>query len=132
MSILNSIKSFGSVSESFPVDQANYRGDWGYSFDGNGHNYFKYEGLDSSLTAYRRCPPITAIINKKAQAFINGKTWLLNTQGKAKGKEATSAEAVKLRTLFSQPNPIQSGKQFEAQNYIYQQLAGYVVVLPIK
>lgn len=99
---------------------------------GNSFFYFKYSGLPSAQHAYECCPPVNAIINRKAQAYINGKTWVLNTQGKAKGKEATSAEAKKLQILFKKPNPLQSWKQFEAQGYIYQQLFGYNIVLPIK
>lgn len=98
------------------------------TIDGNGYNYFKYAGLSSSLKAYRKCPPVTAIINRKAQAFINGKTVIMNM----KGKEATGSTADNLRKLLKRPNPIQSGKQFEAQGYIYQQLFGYSLVLAIK
>jgi hypothetical protein len=45
---------------------------------------------------------------------------------------ATTVEAKKLQALFEKPNPLQSWKQFEAQGYIYQQLFGYTIVLPIK
>jgi len=103
-------------------------------FEANGKSifHFQYSGHNSSQKAYEKCPPVNAIINKKAQAYINGKTWVLNKQGKAKGKESTSAEAKKLQALFKKPNPLQSWKQFEAQGYIYQQLFGYTIVLPIK
>lgn len=105
-----------------------------FFFEANGKAvfHFTYGGHNSSVTAYEKCPPVNAIINRKAQAYINGKTWVLNTQGKAKGKEATSAEAKKLQALFKKPNALQSWKQFEAQGYIYQQLFGYNLVLPIK
>lgn len=115
------------------LDTLGYRGgdiSGGYmaTIDGNGYNYFKYAGLSSSLKAYRKCPPITAIINRKAQAYINGKTVIMNK----KGKEATGAIVDNLRKLLKKPNPIQSGKQFDAQGYIYQQLFGYSLVLSIK
>lgn len=100
---------------------------------GGGVDYkFSYKGHDSSLTAYQKCAPLTAIINKKAQAYINGKTWILNTKGKAKGKEATGEVASKLRRLLAKPNPLQSWVEFEAQQYIYQQLFGFCILLPIK
>jgi hypothetical protein len=105
---------------------------WFFEANGKAIFHFKYGGHNSSVRAYECCPPINAIINRKAQAYINGKTWVLNTQGKAKGKESTSAEAKKLQALFKKPNPLQSWKQFEAQGYIYQQLFGYNIVLPIK
>lgn len=105
---------------------------WFFEANGNAVFHFKYSGHNSSQRAYECCPPVNAIINRKAQAYINGKTFVLNTQGKAKGKESTSVEAKKLQALFKKPNALQSWKQFEAQGYIYQQLFGYNIVLPIK
>src|SRR5688500_7534779 len=92
-------------------------GDTPTFFEMNGKSifHFKYSSHNSSQRAYECCPPVNAIINRKAQAYINGKTWVLNTQGKAKGKESTSIEAKKLQALFKKPNPLQSWKQFEAQ-----------------
>lgn len=88
---------------------------------------YVWKDSDSSLKAYEYCPPFSAIINRMAQAYINGKTWVMNTQG----KEATSADAVKLRKLFTKPNPLMSWKQFEAQQQIYIDLYGYCLLLPI-
>lgn len=94
--------------------------------------HFRYSGHTSSLKAYTDCPPVNAIINRKAQAYINGKTWVLNTQGKSKGKESFSEAATKIKALMAKPNPLQSWKQFEAQGYIYQQAFGFNIILPIK
>jgi hypothetical protein len=108
-------------------------GFWFFDAGGRGQDiHFDYTGNDSSLTAYRKCPPVTAIINRKAQAYINGKTWILNTQGKARDKVATGEVAQKVRALLNKPNPLQSQKQFEAQQYIYQQMRGFCIMLPIK
>lgn len=111
------------------IDQ---QGNWFFEQHGKSFFYFTYTGHPDSQRAYECCPPVNAIINRKAQAYINGKTWVLNTQGKAKGKEATGVEASKIKKLIAKPNPLQSWKQFEAQGYIYQQLFGYNIVLPIK
>ncbi len=114
------------------VVPGNYRGMTGpaqWIFGGNGIDYwFKYSGHQSSLTAYEMCPPVNAIINRKAQAYINGKSFVLNTQG----KESSTPDAKKIKALMAKPNALQSWKQFEAQGYIYQQLFGYNIVLPIK
>lgn len=120
-----------------PLSPGSYRGaqdgqQWFAEMVGGNFFYFTYSGNKSASQAYECCPPVNAIINKKAQAFINGKTFVLNTQGKAKGKVATTAEAQKLQKLFTQPNPIQNWEQFEAQGYIYQQLYGYTLILSIK
>jgi hypothetical protein len=123
----------GYELEPIPLSPGSYRGaqdgqQWFAEVAGGNFFYFTYAGHKSSLTAYECCPPVNAIINKKAQAYINGKTWVLNTQG----KDATTIEAKKLKALFKKPNPLQSWKQFEAQGYIYQQLFGYTMILPIK
>lgn len=123
-----------SVSNYEPIalSPGSYRGasegHWFAEVAGGSYFYFTYAGHRSSLTSYEKCPPVNAIINRKAQAYINGKTWVLNSRG----KESTTEEAKKLRKLFKRPNPLQSWKQFEAQGYIYQQLFGYTIVLPIK
>lgn len=111
------------------IDQS---GNWFFEQHGKCFFYFTYTGHPDSQRAYEQCPPVNAIINRKAQAYINGKTWVLNTQGKAKGKEATGEIANKLRKLTTKPNPLQSWDQFEAQGYIYQQLFGFNIILPIR
>lgn len=121
----------GIVTDSYSTADFRGKGNWFFGKDGVDH-YFTYSGLNSCIKAYRKCAPVTSIINKKAQAYINGKTWVMRASGNGKGKEATSAEAIKLKTLFKRPNPIQSWDQFEAQGYIYEQLFGYNLILPIK
>lgn len=142
MSFLSSIKESGAakslmMTNSFSIRPSEYKGMSGangmWLFQQDGHDiFFTYGGFSSALAAYTSCPPLTAIINRKAQAYINGKTFILNKQGKGKNKEATGTIATQIRKLMSRPNPLQSWKQFEAQNYIYQQLAGFCVVLPLK
>jgi len=65
---------------------------------------------------------------KKAQAFINGKTFVLNSRG----KEASGINAEKVRKLLNRPNPLQTRRAFEAQAYMYQQLFGFTMILPVK
>jgi|GEM_PF-1307545 len=88
---------------------------------------FNYTGHGSSLKAYLKCPPLASVINKRAAAYINGKTWVMNTRG----KEATSRDAEKIKALMNRPNPLQSWKQFEAQQRIYMDVFGWCAVLPI-
>jgi hypothetical protein len=103
-------------------------GSWVASIDGNGFNYFKYTGMDSATKAYTTCPPLTSIINRKASCYINGKTLIVDKDG----KEATTAEAAAMRMLLDRPNVLQSWEEFEAQNYIYTQLYGWCLTLCIK
>jgi hypothetical protein len=127
--------AFKSLTTGFPVDVTpmTYRGapdgaQWFFETNGSNYFYFKYAGHQSSLNAYELCPPVNAIINRKAQAYVNGKTWVLNSRG----KEATGAVADKLRKLLEKPNTLQGWEEFEAQGYIYQQLFGFNILLPIK
>lgn len=101
---------------------------WQFEVGAGKFSYFKYDGYRSCVYAYEKCPPVSAIINRKAQAFTNGKVWVLNS----KGKVAESVQATALRRLLSKPNSLQSWKAFEAQAYIYMQVFGFAIILPIK
>lgn len=128
---LETVKSISLSPSTYPgtLDvSSTQRASLPFFFGNNGIDYkFSYSGIDSAMKAYQHCPPLTAIINRKAQMHINGKTWVLNNRG----KEATSEEAKKLRKLLGKPNPLQSWKQFEAQQKIYIQLFGFCIVMPI-
>lgn len=97
-----------------------------------GYDYkFSYTNLHSSLTAFKKCPPLFSIILKKILAFSNGKTWIIKSKGKGKEKESMNPVAEKIRLLLAKPNPFQSQKEFEAQLYFYCQLYGFSILLPI-
>lgn len=99
-----------------------------YFFGGNGVDYrFMYNGHGSAIKAYSTCPPLCAVINRKAQCYINGITTINNTQG----TEAGGIHAKRIRALMKRPNPLQTWRQFEAQQYIYVQLFGFCITLPI-
>lgn len=116
------------------INPASYRGNAFYMFDMDRgtETKFEYNNKNGAIIAYQKCPQVAAIINRKSQAYVNGKTYILNSNGKAKDKEATSEPANKIRALLKKPNKIQSGKQFEAQAYAMQQLHGFAIVLMMK
>lgn len=118
------------------ITSYNYRGGDGndngfWMFNVNGNDRF-FSTTDSSLTGYKACPPISAIISQKAQGFINGQTYVMNASGSNKGKESTTEQGRKIRRLLVQPNPQQSGDHFEMQVYINTMIFGYTVILPVK
>jgi hypothetical protein len=84
---------------------------------------------NGALTAFQLCAPVAAILLQKAQAYINGITYVMDAEGK---KEATTEEAKKIQKLRKQPNPLQSGDQFDMQCYINTMQYGFTVILPIK
>lgn len=104
----------------------------------NGNFFFGVNGADkafiwgnfnSSLLAYQQCPIVSAVINKMAQALVNGKTVIKTADGK---KEATTTYAKAILKLMKRPNGIQTGKQFKAQGNVYKRIYGYCPVLVIK
>lgn len=101
---------------------------WAFSTDGGISSYFHYKDYNDCVNAYTRCPAVNAVVNRKAQAFINGDTWILNNEN----KEATTSEAKALKALLKKPNVLQSWDQFEAQMYIYVQVFGFCPVLVVK
>jgi hypothetical protein len=98
----------------------------------NSDVHFSFSSLNDSIKAYECCPPVATIVNRKAEAHINGKTWILNTQGKAKQKEATGEVASRIRKVMTQPNPLQDWTQFDAMVKVYVQLFGYCPILKIR
>ena len=132
MSLIKSIKSLGGTSFSkYPLDPANYRGLMGEFFLPGGQgpvDRFIYTDYNSSLTAIENCPPLTAVILKKSAAYINGKTWVMDD----KGQEAKSKFAQTLKARLLNPNPLQTWKQFEAQQQFIINAFGFSILLPIQ
>src|SRR5665213_180012 len=102
----------------------------------NGNFFFSINGADkafiwgnynSSLTAYQLNPVVNSIINRKAQCLINGKVYIMDS----KGKESKTLQAVQLRQLLLKPNYYQSGREFKAQNSVYEQIYGWCPVLKV-
>lgn len=82
----------------------------------------------SSLTAFQLCPPVSAILMQKAQAFINGQTFVMGKDG----KESNSEVANRIRKVMTQPNPYQSWDHFEMQVYVNTMVFGFTIILPMK
>lgn len=103
----------------------------------NGNFFFGINGADkafvwgnfnSSLLAYQKNPIVSAVVNKTAQATVNGKQFIMD----AEGKEATTAQAKGLRKLLKKPNYYQTGTAFRAQAKVYKMIYGYCPILAIK
>lgn len=105
----------------------------------NGNFFFGVFGADkafiwgncnSSLVAYQKCPVVSSIINKKAQALVNGRQYIM-VAGNKRSKEASTPQAKALSTLLRKPNPYQTFREFRAQQSVYKQIYGYCPVLKI-
>lgn len=103
----------------------------------NGNFFFGVNGADkafvwgnfnSSLLAYQKNPIVSAVINKTAQATVNGKQYIMD----ANGKESKLSQAVALRRLLKKPNYYQTGTAFRAQAKVYKMIYGYCPILVIK
>lgn len=117
-----------STIDSALIPSTYRNGNFFFGVNGNDHAFI-WGNYNSSLTAYRQCPIVPAIINRKAQCAVNGKTYVMDADGK---KESTTAQAKQIRDLLLRPNPYQSGKNFTAIGNIYKAIYGYCPVLVIK
>jgi hypothetical protein len=93
----------------------------------NTTNFFSYTNLASAIYAYENCPPLNAIVNRKALAFINAEISVINSVGSL----SNSPQAKKLMKIFKSPNKLQTRAQFLAQLQIYIDLVGFAIILPI-
>lgn len=86
--------------------------------------------------AWEQCPPIVSVICGKANADINGKLHFVYTPDNEGNEESVNLSRVpaarSLHRLFSRPNPLQTWKQFRAQQKIYTQLFGFCPVLMVR
>lgn len=96
---------------------------------GSEEYFFNLQNELQYLKGYNSCPPLKAIISKRAKAFNRGKTELINKKTK---NFATGQEANRIKALLSKPNAIQSKEQFLTQQNIYVDVFGYCPVLKVK
>jgi hypothetical protein len=108
---------------------------------GAAHNRFFYNGMEDApyflalrceanyLEAFNICPPLKAIVGKKAKAFNTGVRLVKN---KKSGKKGSGEEAAALRKILDKPNPLQNGLQFFAQQNHYIDLFGYCPILVMR
>lgn len=93
---------------------------------GNSEYYLQLKHEKHFLEAYNCCPPLKAIIGKRAKALNTGKTVFQNADGKPlRGYQW-------LKKLLKRPNILQNEKQFLAQMNHYVDIFGYCPVLKIK
>lgn len=81
------------------------------------------------LKAYNFCPPLKAIVGKRAKAFNTGVIQVLN---KTSLKKGSGAEANSIRKVIANPNPLQNEAQFFAQHDIYIDIFGYCPILVMR
>lgn len=116
-----------SVSSELIQPARYYRGNFFFGVNG-ADKAFIWGNYNSSLTAYQRCPIVSSVINKSAQATVNGKMFIMNDDG----KESMKPEAKAIRRLFMRPNPFQTAKQFTAQGQVYKRIYGYCPILVMR
>src|ERR1700710_111339 len=74
--------------------------------------HFSLEDERDYLRAYNECAPLKAVINRRAQFFVNGKYVInnRNNDNPLRGEVANN-----MQTLFDKPNCLQPGKQWKAR-----------------
>lgn len=90
--------------------------------------YFSLDTEDDYRKIYNTCPPVKAIIGKRASMFLNGKIEIINknTQNTQRGPNARL-----LRDKLKRPNVLQTWRSFFVQFHTYIDLFGYCPVLKV-
>lgn len=109
-----------------PVNSSGGYFDTGIVGDSTG--FFKLDNEINHLRAYNECSPLKSIISKRSKAFNNGVLSIVD----AKGNESKSKAAVDMLEKLHNPNPIQTGRQFLAQQNTYIDIFGWCLVLKTK
>ena len=125
MGLLNTLKNFvwntGGVNIKTPSTS-------GIQFFESAGGQILWERMESPAVIAEwvlKCPPLAYILNRKAMAFVNGHTEVLNatTGNDVRGKDKEWAR------LLANPNPLQTDRQFRVELYTYIQAFGYCPVL---
>jgi hypothetical protein len=97
-----------------------------YGMDAGADCYYPLRHEKDFLAAYRACGPLKSIIGKRAKAFNTGELTYINPNN---NKPARGAHW--LRQLMKKPNPLQTHKQFKAQQNVYIDLFGYCPIFKV-
>jgi hypothetical protein len=125
---MNEINPYEGFANFYPlIDSGSYGG--GLSFLKGKDGLVKLNNEEAFLWAYNNCPPLKAIIGKRGKYFNVAK---IDIYDKKKNEPAKGLYADSIRTLLKRPNPLQTGKQFFAQQNAYLDLFGWCAVLEIK
>lgn len=76
------------------------------------------------LQALQLCAPLSGIIKRQSDQFINGRVFYLD----AEGNEVNNYQTKQIKKLFSRPNPLQSWSQFMHQLKSYKAAFGEVLI----
>lgn len=116
-----------------PIDLTNYTRDPKINpaikfFYNNGEiQWENINGTDTLLKVYRKCAPLSAIINRSAKAFASGNLEVLN----ATTDNYVRGQYKDWEKLLNNPNPLQSKRQYFRQQYTYTQINGWSLALKV-
>lgn len=102
------------------------------TFGTSSPKWLEFRTREDYIKAWEQCPPLASILINKAQADINGCVGFRYTGTNEPVKVPYNGPAKKLQKLFKKPNPLQTWRQFRAQQKIYQGLFGVCPVLVVK
>lgn len=105
---------------------------------GNGRSFFEFNGKtiffnleceDDYRKAYLQCAPLKAVVNRRAQMFVNGQISIVNNNN---DNDLRGDFAKGLLNTLKRPNVLQTFKQWYAQYNMYIDIFGYCPVLKIE
>lgn len=92
--------------------------------------FAKWLGLatpEMQYWAYCYCSPLASVIDRCAEADINGEVWFSED-----GEDAGGNDVKRLKKLFRKPNPTQTWYEFRAQQLVYKKDFGYCPVYDMR
>lgn len=98
---------------------------------GQGAEWLGLENRIVQKYAYEFCYPLASVVDRIAEADINGEIQITRLQGKGADNLATSDFAIRMNKLLLQPNPSQSWEEFRGQQVMYKKVFGFCPVLPV-
>lgn len=95
-----------------------------FTFTGNCNSpgfTINLDNMSGIREAYNKCSPVSAIINRTAEAMSNGEWWIVDDKNKDVSKDSKFKH---LASLLKHPNPLQTRTELIKQTDIYLNLYG--------
>ena len=81
--------------------------------------------------AYNYCSPLATVIDRLAEADTNGRIEFVNEKLETVDTVNKSPKAYRIKSLFNNPNPLQTYEELNSQQLVYCKMFGYCPVLCI-
>lgn len=99
---------------------------------GNGPQWLNLYSANMQKHAYKYCSPLSSVIDKLAEADTNGIIRFVDEKFEIKENFRKNPRLARLHKLFKKPNPLQTWKEFDAEQVVIAKTHGYCPVFVIR